>query len=575
MKTSVDVICFGPTERIGAWSLGKVWQVLPTPSAVFEFLEERLPASNAEAWLFWDSDLEFPTAEIVQALLQQPHDLWHAGLLLGVKAQPGLIDFVHPTWMFNRDADPLVESTSWRLSLRACLIRTSALQRLGWVRPEFATLECAALEMGHRYIAHGALMRHVPHLLTGYTDRGTANLSFEDELRFCFYRFGRFWTQYAALRAIFSRYATLGKVAAARKVFRERQSQQPSPLTHERLTLVRHTSFKSARVSVLIPTLDRYSYLRVLLNQLRCQTIPAHEIIIVDQTSRERRELLLAEDFGDLPLRMIYQDEPGQCSSRNAGLQAATGDYILFVDDDDEVPPSLIESHLKNLENYCADVSSGVAEEVGAPPERVIPMTRASDVFPTNNTLIRRGVLLQSGLFDLAYNRGQRADGDLGMRVYLSGASMILDSSISVLHHHAPSGGLRVHKARAITYASSRQSITQRQVSSATDIYLAMRYFSPRQKWEMLWHGTLGTFSVRGSAWKKLLKIVVSTICLPHTLRQIRVRLVQAKKMLRAFPQIPALRHDESSPTMRVDSFEAKVDGSYFQERLLSAESID
>ena len=560
---------------MGAWSLGKVWSVLPTPSAVSEFLQERLPNSNAEAWLFWDARLELPTAKIVQAILQQPYDLWHAGLLLGMKGQPGLIDFVHPTWMFNCDADPFLESTSWRLSLRACLIRTSVLQQLGWVRPEFVSLEGASLEMGHRYITHGALMRHVPHLLGGFRENGTRELSFEDELRFCFYRFGRFWSRYATLRAILSRYVTLEKVARARKVFREAKSPQPSPLTHDRLTSVRHTSIKYPRVSVLIPTLDRYSYLRNLLNQLRHQTTPAYEIIIVDQTSRERRDPLLAADFVDLPLRFIYQDEPGQCSSRNAGLRAATGDYILFVDDDDEVPPSLIESHLANLQDFCADVSSGVAEEVGGAPERVTLMTRAGDVFPTNNTLIRRGVLQRSGLFDLAYDRGQRADGDLGMRVYLSGASMILDSSISVLHHHAPSGGLRVHRARAITYASSRQSVTQRQVPSATDIYLAMRYFTPRQKREMLWHGTLGTFSVRGSAWKKLLKIVVSAVYLPFTLRQIRVRLVEAQKMLRVFPQIATLPQDELSPTTRVDSFEARVDGTCFQERLLSAESID
>lgn len=564
MKTSVDVVCFGAAEKIGVWSLGKVWQVLPTPRALFEFLQERLPTSNAEAWLFWDTNLELPTAEIVQALLQQPYDLWHAGLLLGMTTQPGLIDFVHPTWMFNRDADPFLESTSWRLSLRACLIRTSVLQQLGWVRPEFASLEGASLEMGHRYITHGALMRHLPHLLAGHSEDGTMELSFEDELRFCFYRFGRFWSRYAALRAILSRYVTIEKVARARKVFREARVPQFPPLTHDRLTSVTHLSVKSARVSVLIPTLDRYSYLRTLLGQLRHQTIPAHEIIVVDQTSRERRDLLLAADFGDLPVRLIYQDEPGQCSSRNAGLQAATGDYILFVDDDDEVPPSLIESHLTNLQNFCADVSSGVAEEVGVAPERVMLMTRAGDVFPTNNTLVRREVLRRSGLFDLAYNRGQRADGDLGMRVYLSGASMILDSSISVLHHHAPSGGLRVHKARAITYASSRQSITQRLAPSATDIYLTMRYFTPRQKREMLWHGLLGTFSVRGNALKKVLKIVVSSIYLPDTIRQIRLRLVEAEKMRREFPQISELTKNELPPTMRVDS--VHVDDTCYQE---------
>ena len=74
-------------------------------------------------------------------------------------------------------------------------------------------------------------------------------------------------------------------------------------------------------------------------------------------------------------------------------------------------------------------------------------LRRASDVFPTNNTMLRKSALRLSGLFDLAYEHGPRADGDLGMRLYLSGARMLLDPEIRVLHHHAPSGGLRTHKA--------------------------------------------------------------------------------------------------------------------------------
>src|SRR5260370_5210673 len=169
------------------------------------------------------------------------------------------------------------------------------------------------------------------------------------------------------------------------------------------------------------------------------------------------------------------------------------------MDDDDEVPASLIEDHLKNLNRFQADVSSGVADEVGAGPlPHDFTFVGASDVFPTNNTMIHRNVLERSGLFDLAYERGQRADGDLGMRVYLSGARMVLNPGISVLHHHAPGGGLRTHKARVVTYASSRRRFTVGQAPSATQIYLARRYFSPRQDREMLLPGVLLTFTIPG-----------------------------------------------------------------------------
>ena len=264
---------------------------------------------------------------------------------------------------------------------------------------------------------------------------------------------------------------------------------------------------------------------------------------MVDQTPKNERDLTLKEEFQDLPVRFVYLDKAGQCSSRNVGLQMAKGQYILFLDDDDEVSPSLIELHLKNLRKFQADVSSGIANEVGAGslPES-FTYARVSDVFPTNNTLIHHSVLDQSGLFDLAYERGQRADGDLGMRVYLSGALMVLNPDIAVLHHHAPSGGLRKHKARVITYASSRMRLAHRHLPSATEIYLAKRYFSPRQVKEMLWMRILGTFSAQGGKLRKMLKVLMGLLYLPNTILQIRKREREADVMLQSFPQIPGTR---------------------------------
>ena len=160
----------------------------------------------------------------------------------------------------------------------------------------------------------------------------------------------------------------------------------------------------------------------------------------------------------------------------------------------------------------------------------------------SDGKLFRKDVLYCSGLFDLAYERGQRADGDLGMRVYLSGALMVLNPDIRILHHHAPRGGLRSHKARVITYASSRKYITHRHIPSITEIYLAKRYFTPRQVREELWLRVFGTFSLKGSWWRKILKVLVSIVYLPHTLWVIRTRMREAVSMLRIYPQIARLK---------------------------------
>lgn len=538
----VDLLWIGDADTAPRWSLGSVCVVSDGPADVAAGLDRILERADTDAVLTWDGSLGIPDERRVQEAFARPGDVWHSGLRLGLGGKPEIIDFVAGTWMLNCDPHPEIEATSWRLSLRACLIRTDVLRQMGHIRSGFNGLEAAGLEMGHRYIARGVFVRHIPWLAGGDLQRRDPRISVEDGLRFAYFRFGANWTRWAACRAILTRtFPIRPTIAASRRILAAPRPQEPPPFRHNQPSPVLPAE---PRVTVLVPTIDRYPYLEVLLQNLRTQTVKPAEIIVVDQTRRERRRTDLGDRFTDLPLRIIYQDEPGQCSSRNAGLQMSTGEYVVFLDDDDEVGETLIEDHLQSLNHFRADVSSGVAHETGAGPlPENFRYIRASDVFPTNNTLIRRGVLGRSGLFDLAYNRGSRADGDLGMRVYQSGAVMVLNPAISVLHHHAPQGGLRTHKARVVTYASSRSSIFQRHLPSVTEIYLARRYFTARQVAEMLWQRVLGTFSVRGGAVRKLLKAIVSTILLPATLRDIYTRSRAAQQMLQRFPLIPPL-HD-------------------------------
>lgn len=535
-----------PDSCARGWNLGDIY-TCPQPK-----LLDSSGLLNCDALLFWDPVLGIPPESLAKDFIGSSADVWHAGLNLGMKGLPQVIDFVMPDWMFNCDPAPEIEATSWRLTLSACLIRTDVIKKMGWLRPEFRSLEAATLEMGHRWITGGVFMRHVPALINNNLKeknqsqyKAKFQISFEDELLFIRCRFGNFWTKWSLGRAVLSGYVNIFKAWQAYKELSGfRKENASKPYRNEPLPYGVH---RSASVTVLIPTLDRYPYLRTLLDQLRRQTILAHEIIIVDQTDSIRRDSKLKEDFGDLPIKLIYQDQAGQCTSRNAGLKSAEGDYILFLDDDDEIAPDLIEKHLNNLEFFKCAVSSGIVEETGiaAIPESLKTL-RASDVFPTNNTMIRKEILEKSGLFDLAYNRKQRADGDLGMRVYLSGAHMILNPSISLIHHHAPQGGLRVHKARVMTYGKSRKSFFMRHLPSDSEIYLGKRYFSKTQVREMIWMRFFGTFSIRGGKMRKFMKLIISIMLFPHTVWAFRKAILSADFMRQHFPSIPRLSESKA-----------------------------
>lgn len=537
----IDLIWLSSQTPPPLWPLGEAVAVAPAPAQVAEITADRLASSQATAWLFWDPGLGVPDPERILAALERPGDVWHAGLRLGMGGLPRLLDYVASTWMLNCDPDCALEATSWRLSLNCSLIPTAILRQMGGVRPEFQTLEGAGLEMGCRYIRRGVLVRHLPWLAPSGISKQAPDIPLHDELLFLHFLFTGFWCGWALTRALASGAIPLRATWRQWRNIVRHPPPLPPPLWHKNVSPSLALD-GAAEVSILIPTLERYPYLRTLLEQLRSQTIPPKEIIIVDQTPTHKRDLKIAEDFADLPLKLLYLEQTGQCLSRNAGLKTVTGKYVLFLDDDDEVPPDLLEKHLANLQVFQAEVSSGVAyvsEEGELPAD--FTFIRVSDVFPTNNTLIDFKILEKSGLFDLAYNKLPRADGDLGMRIYLNGALMVLNPDIGVLHHHAPAGGLRHHKARVITYASSRKKLLHRHLPNKSEIYLAKRYFTPRQVTESLWLRALGTFGFKGPWWRRLLKIAISGLLLPNTLWQIYRRCQEAEKMLKIFPDIPRL----------------------------------
>lgn len=544
----IDLVWLGDQPLPPAWPLGRAHRAGVAPQELEQLYRHELQPLRPLAWLFWDGSLGVPDPALVESVLAGPGELWHGGLRLGMGGLPAVLDFISPVWMLNRDPSHEIEATSWRLSLRACLVRQEVLEQLGFIRPQFLSLEAAGLEWGHRCVSLGVITRHLPGLVASVPPALPPRLPLEDELRFALYRFGRKWLGWAALRSLLSgdtppgqllkswRHLHRAALPATGRPFQ--RSFPPEPLAG---ALIQDQPW---RVSVLIPTLERYPYLRTLLAQLGRQSCPPNEIIVVDQTDPSRRQPELASEFNALPVRWFYRPQPGQCSSRNAGLEAAQGDLILFLDDDDEAPEDLIAVMIESMQRFRAQVISGVADETGAGPlPQAFTYPRVSDVFPTNVTLVQREALSRSGLFDLAYEQGPRADADLGMRVYLSGALMVLDPAARVIHHHALSGGLRAHKARVVTYASSRRGLTQRRLASASEFYLARRYFSARQVREMAWQNVLGTFSLRAGWGYQVFKAFISLALLPDTLLRLRRHDRQAREMLQRFPDIPGLKN--------------------------------
>ena len=101
------------------------------------------------------------------------------------------------------------------------------------------------------------------------------------------------------------------------------------------------------RVSVIIPTYGRSAYLTQAVDSVKAQTWPAHQIIVVDDCSPEPVEL-------DDVLLLRHERNMGPAAARNTGLAHATGDLVLFLDDDDLLLPRRLETAVRELGGHRA-----------------------------------------------------------------------------------------------------------------------------------------------------------------------------------------------------------------------------
>lgn len=101
------------------------------------------------------------------------------------------------------------------------------------------------------------------------------------------------------------------------------------------------------KVSVIVPFYNCALYLRDCVNSILAQSFRDIEVILVDDGSTDgSAEIADGYAVSDGRVRVIHQPNGGQSSARNAGLEAASGDYIYISDSDDAVHPRMLETVL-------------------------------------------------------------------------------------------------------------------------------------------------------------------------------------------------------------------------------------
>lgn len=113
-------------------------------------------------------------------------------------------------------------------------------------------------------------------------------------------------------------------------------------------------------VSIIIPVYNVAEYLATCLESVIKQTIKRKEIIIINDGSTDGCYEILTEYKKEFPeLIIINQENKGISETRNAGLRAATGEFIAFVDSDDFIELNMFEKMYSVAKRENADIVIG------------------------------------------------------------------------------------------------------------------------------------------------------------------------------------------------------------------------
>ena len=105
------------------------------------------------------------------------------------------------------------------------------------------------------------------------------------------------------------------------------------------------------KVSIIIPIYKVEPWLRQCLDSVLAQTFSDYECILVDDGRPDGCGAICDEYArGDRRFRVIHKENGGLSDARNAGLDAASGEYVYFLDSDDRVEPELLEQVVPELE---------------------------------------------------------------------------------------------------------------------------------------------------------------------------------------------------------------------------------
>ena len=100
-------------------------------------------------------------------------------------------------------------------------------------------------------------------------------------------------------------------------------------------------------VSVVVPTFNRVDFVLEAIKSISNQTFQPIEVILVDNNSEDNTTEMVAKHFKSV--KILIQKKQGVSAARNFGIREASGNWIAFLDSDDQWHKHKLEEQVKSI----------------------------------------------------------------------------------------------------------------------------------------------------------------------------------------------------------------------------------
>ena len=248
-------------------------------------------------------------------------------------------------------------------------------------------------------------------------------------------------------------------------------------------------------VTVVIPTYNRMGLLSRALTSVARQTRPPDEVVLVDDGSTDDTERLIRRQFPDV--RYLQQENRGVAAARNRGIREAKGEWLAFLDSDDEWLPHKLERQLDAVREEPEFSLCHTNEIWIRRGKRVNPLKKHAKsggyifkkclplcVISPSSVLIHRSLFEQVGLFDESLPACE--DYDLWLRVTAIRPVLYLEEPLIIKYgghadqlsrRHWGMDRFRIHALENVidseTLSAEDRRAAARMLVEKIDIYLA------------------------------------------------------------------------------------------------------